>query len=141
MRMSRILCAAMLCAVAACSKSDSDARDGTDTLTVGGASGTAGASGTGGTSGTSGAVATSAANACLTGTWKKQDGDFTKTFTFNADKTGEEVQSRADKRSFTWSLKNENTVHITYTTPGEAKSDWDLQVDCANNRFAAEYSK
>ena len=133
MRSIRFIGVAAICLMAACAKGDKSA----DTTATGAAAGSAAA----GTASGTGTPGSAAASSCLEGTWKKQDGDFTQTFTFNKDGTGEEVQSRSDTRTFKWNLKNENTVHITYTTPGAASTEWDLNVDCSNNKFASLYSK
>ena len=130
MRSVRILGIAAVCLMAACAKGEKSAADSAANASAAStpAAGSAGAS-------------TAAASGCLLGTWKKQDGDFTQTFTFNQDGTGEEVQSRSDTRTFKWTMKNENTVHITYTTQGAANTEWDLNVNCASNKFASLYSK
>ena len=128
MRSIRFIGVAAICLMAACANDDK-------------AVDTAAASAAATASAASGTPASTPASSCIEGTWKKQDGDFTQTFTFNSDGTGQEVQSRSDTRTFKWNLKNENTVHITYTTQGSAATEWDLNVDCANNRFASLYSK
>ena len=147
MRGIRIITVAAVCMLAACAKDDKSAADTATTSAA--AAGTAGTAGAPGTAGSTGAAAgqaaagtgLTAANNCLLGTWNNKEAGFTKTFTFNEDGTGQEVQSRSDTRSFTWSMKNENTVHVTYTTQGAAQTEWDLNIDCKNNRFASLYTK
>jgi hypothetical protein len=133
MRSIRILSVALVCIAAACSKSDKSAdakADSAAALANAPATGAPGAPG-----------AVFAANSCVEGTWKKQDGTFTQTITFNPDKTGEEVHSRDDKRTFAWTVKNDTTVEIAYTTAGSAKSDWNVTVDCKNNRLTNGFAK
>ena len=147
MRSIRILSVALVCVAAACSKSDNDATDSATAANAAAANASANAGGTAGTAGTAGganAGATAgaanagpfAAEACVVGTWKKKDGTFTQTMDFKADKTGEEVQSRDDKRTFEWKVKNDSIVEIHYTTNAAAKSDWDVSVDCKNNKLS-----
>lgn len=132
MRSIRFLSVALICVAAACAKSDkSDATDSANAMA--GASANSAATGTG--TGAAGSTAF-AADGCVQGTWKKQDGSFTQTITFNADKKGEEVQSRDDKRTFEWTVKNDTTVAIHYTTAASAKSDWNVTVDCSKNRLS-----
>lgn len=130
MRSIRILSIALVCVAAACSKSDksAEATDSANALANAGAAGTA--------AGTTAGTTAFAADGCVQGTWKKKDGTFTQTITFNADKTGEEVQSRDDKRTFEWTVKNDTTVEIHYTTAASAKSDWNVTLDCARNRLS-----
>ena len=134
MRSIRILSVALVCLVAACAKSDESA-DATDSATA-----AASASAANANAGAANASAPSpgpfAAESCIAGVWKKKDGTFTQTMTFNADKTGEEVQSRQDKRTFEWKVKNDSIVEIHYTTAGSQKSDWDVSVDCQNNKLS-----
>ena len=131
MRSIRILSVALLCIAAACSKSDKSAEATADSAAALANAPATGAPGAG----------VLAANSCVEGTWKKQDGTFTQTITFNADKTGEEVHSRDDKRTFAWTVKNDTTVEIAYTTAGSAKSDWNVTVDCKNNRLTNGFAK
>ena len=145
MRSMRILSVVLVCVAAACSKSDKDVTDSATAANAAAANASANAGGTaGGTAGAANAGANAgatnagpfAAEACVVGTWKKKDGTFTQTMDFRADKTGEEVQSRDDKRTFEWKVKNDSIVEIHYTTNAAAKSDWDVSVDCKNNKLS-----
>lgn len=143
MRSIRFLSVALVCVVAACSKSDTDATDSATAANAAAANASANAGATAGpNAGATGANASAtatgpfAAEACVVGTWKKKDGTFTQTMDFKADKTGEEVQSRDDKRTFEWKVKNDSIVEIHYTTNAAAKSDWDVSVDCKNNKLS-----
>jgi hypothetical protein len=149
MRTTRILSVALICVAAACAKSDKDAAtDSANAMAA--ASANAGATGTGaagsGAAGTNAAgtnaAGTSAAgttvfaaNSCIEGTWKKKDGAFTQTLTFNPGNKGEEVQSRDDKRTFEWGVKNDSTVEIHYTMKNAKNSDWNVTVDCSKGRL------
>ena len=140
MRSIQILSVALICVAAACAKSDKDdATDSANAMAAGsGAAGTAatGAAGTGAAGTGAAATPVFAASSCVEGTWKKKDGTFTQTISFNPDKTGEEVQSRDDKRTFEWKVTNDTTVEIHYTTKSSAKSDWNVTLDCAKNRLS-----
>ena len=137
MRSIRILSVALICVAAACAKSDKDAA--TDSANAMAAA-SANAAGTGSAAntpaGTGAATAVVPASSCLEGTWKKQDGTFTQTLTFNANNKGEEVQSRDDKRTFEWGIKNDTTVEIHYTMKNAKNSDWNVTVDCSKNRLS-----
>ena len=140
MRSIRILSVALVCVAAACSKSDKDASDSAAAAanaSAANASANAGASAANTPAG-SGTAATAVvpAASCLEGTWKKQDGTFTQTLTFNPNNKGEEVQSRDDKRTFEWGVKNDTTVEIHYTMKNAKNSDWNVTVDCAHNRLS-----
>ena len=83
---------------------------------------------------------TSGPTDCLVGTWSFTENNFTKTFTFDANKTGVEVQAADDIRNFTWSIKNGDPV-IVYN--GES-NEWTLNLDCEKNEleiFMAVYKK
>jgi hypothetical protein len=136
MRSIRILSVALVCVAAACSKSDKD--DATDSANAMSAAASANAAGKAAPATTPAATATPvvAAGTCLQGTWKKKDGTFTQTLTFNPNNKGQEVQSRDDKRSFEWGIKNDTTVEIHYTMKNAKNSDWNVTVDCSNNRLS-----
>jgi len=63
---------------------------------------------------------------CLVGLWSVTESNFTKTFNFNSDKTGIEVQSASDKRDFTWQMKDGLPI-VKYN--GEP-TEWKLVLDC-----------
>ena len=145
MRSIQILSVALICVAAACAKSDKD--DATDSANaMAAASANAAATGTGaagsGAAGTNAAGTSAAttpvyaASSCIEGTWKKKDGTFTQTLTFNPGNTGEEVQSRDDKRTFEWGVKNDSTVEVHYTMKNAKNSDWNVTVDCSKNRLS-----
>jgi len=64
---------------------------------------------------------------CLIGTWGHTENGFEMTFTFNEDKTGQEVYSATDVRKFTWTYKEGNPT-IIYD--GES-TEWSFGLDCA----------
>jgi hypothetical protein len=64
---------------------------------------------------------------CLIGTWGYVENGFEMTFTFNADKTGQEVYSASDVRHFTWTYK-EGVPTIIYD--GET-TEWQFGLDCS----------
>jgi hypothetical protein len=64
---------------------------------------------------------------CLIGTWGYVENGFEMTFTFNEDKTGQEVYSASDTRSFTWTYKDGNPT-IIYN--GET-TEWPFALDCS----------
>lgn len=63
---------------------------------------------------------------CLIGTWGYVENGFEMTFTFNEDKTGQEVYSASDVRQFKWSYKDGNPT-IVYD--GET-TEWSFGLDC-----------
>jgi hypothetical protein len=76
-------------------------------------------------------TATGTGESCLVGVWTMEEDGVTKSFTFNADHTGEEIESPPEVRHFTWSLTDAETVHIVYPEDGDTmRSEWDLDVDC-----------
>jgi hypothetical protein len=90
-------------------------------------------------------VRTGASAQCLVGTWAMEEAGVARSFTFNADHTGEEIQSPTEVRPFAWSLEDEETVRIIYTAHGDVQSsEWDLELSCAENRlsfYGADYSR
>jgi hypothetical protein len=77
---------------------------------------------------------------CLVGEWYFEEGGFKKTFTFNNDKTGVEVQAADDVRNFTWSIKNDQPI-IVYVNE---TNEWAFNLDCEKNQltiFMAVYKK
>lgn len=91
------------------------------------------------------AAAAPANEDCVVGTWSMTEDGFTKKFTFNADKTGEEVYSATETRPLTWSVKEAGKVHIVYTPHDNvAESQWDLGVNCAAKElsfFGAKFTR
>ena len=85
------------------------------------------------------------AGSCTEGTWEMVENGATKSFTFRADKTGEEISTPPDASPLTWSMKDDKTVHIVYTAQGDVQStEWDLNVDCQANTlsfYGATYKK
>ena len=63
---------------------------------------------------------------CLTGTWGHIENNNEMTFTFNEDKSGKEVYSADDIRSFSWTMKDGNPA-IVYD--GET-NEWQFTLDC-----------
>jgi hypothetical protein len=82
---------------------------------------------------------------CLVGAWTMEEAGVTRSFTFNANHTGEEVQSPEEIRPFSWSLEDDETVRIIYTAHGDVQSsEWDLELDCTAGRlsfYGAHYTK
>lgn len=77
---------------------------------------------------------------CLLGTWYFTENNFQKSFTFNDDSTGVEVQAANDIRNFTWTMKDNQPV-IVYV--GETP-EWTFSLDCDKNElsiFGAVYKK
>jgi len=77
---------------------------------------------------------------CVVGEWYLNEGSFKKTFTFNTDKTGVEVQAADDIRNFTWVIKNDQPV-IVYN--GDT-TEWAFSLDCEKVElviFMAVYKK
>jgi len=68
---------------------------------------------------------------CLIGTWGYVENDFEMTFTFNEDKTGQEIYRPDDIRPFTWTYKNGNPV-IVYQ--GQT-NEWEFSLDCSTNEL------
>ena len=68
---------------------------------------------------------------CIVGVWKFTENNFVKSFTFNEDKTGVEVQAADDIRNFTWTMKNDHPV-IVYV--GES-IEWTFDLDCDKNEL------
>lgn len=65
---------------------------------------------------------------CLIGTWSLIENDAEKTFTFNADSTGNEVYSAEEIRPFKWSYQEGNPV-IVYDNE---TNEWKFELDCEN---------
>ena len=90
-------------------------------------------------------TAASAGDECVLGTYSMVEGGFTRSFTFNADRSGQEVQSASDIRALMWELKDPQTIHISYPAQGDAvESQWDLGFDCAQQTVSwggAKYVK
>jgi molybdenum cofactor biosynthesis enzyme MoaA len=68
------------------------------------------------------------------------ENNFTKSFTFNANNTGTEVQAADDVRSFTWSIKDgkPTVVYVNELT------EWQFTLSCESNRltvFGLVYTK
>jgi hypothetical protein len=82
---------------------------------------------------------------CLVGMWTMEENGVTRSFTFNENHTGEEVQSPDEIRPFSWTLEDDETVRIIYTAHGDVQSsEWDLELDCAANRlsfYGAQYTR
>ncbi|HNX65506.1 MAG TPA: hypothetical protein PKH02_01415 [Bacteroidales bacterium] len=64
---------------------------------------------------------------CLIGTWGYVENGFEMTFTFNEDKTGQEISSPTDTHHFTWTYKEGNPT-IIYD--GET-TEWSFGLDCS----------
>lgn len=90
-------------------------------------------------------AAAAASDGCLLGEWTMEEHGVTKSFTFRADQTGEEIESPPEVRHFTWSLTDPQTVHIVYPEEGDnMRSEWDLDVDCAAGEvrfYGAKYRR
>ncbi|MFW6369941.1 MAG: hypothetical protein ACOC10_01910 [Bacteroidota bacterium] len=71
------------------------------------------------------------ATECLPGTWEFVEDNFTKSFTFNADHTGIEVQAANDVRNFTWEVKKNKPVIIYVNETNE----WEFDLDCEKNEL------
>ena len=102
----------------------------------------------GGTSASSGSAAAAPTASkpggdCIVGTYEKEDVGKMKTFTFNADKTGIDVPEPGKPGSkFTWSLKDEHTVHISYPKEGDSMGgEFDMQFNCENETFDMLFKK
>jgi hypothetical protein len=78
---------------------------------------------------------------CLVGTYERDDAGVTKKMIFNADKTG--VDDKGDEKSnFTWSLKDDKTVHVKYLAEGDSVGgEFDMPFNCANETFYTLYKK
>ena len=85
--------------------------------------------------GAKGEPAAASDESCLLGKWVATEGTIEKSFTFNADKTGQEVQSPSDIRPLNWS-KNGRKLHIIYLPHGDTvKSEWDLDYKCSEKEL------
>ena len=83
-----------------------------------------------------GQVAAAGGADCLVGRWSMVEGGVSRSFTFKADKTGEEVYSPTDVRPLTWAITDARTVHVVYLPHGDTmKSEFDLGYDCAAKTF------
>jgi hypothetical protein len=131
MRFPKAAAAAGLCLFAACAGSDA----ANDNAAIAADSQAAAA----------GDAAAVGAESCVVGTYSMVEGGFTKTFTFNADRSGQEVQAESDVRPFTWELKDSETLHIVYPSQGDVVgSEWDLGFNCAERAVTwggARYSR
>jgi hypothetical protein len=82
---------------------------------------------------------------CLEGKWTMTENGVTRAFVFNADKSGNEEFTASDIRPFTWSLKDDKTVHIVYTAHGDVQSTaYDLSLNCDQKTisyYGAVYKK
>jgi ABC-type Fe3+-hydroxamate transport system substrate-binding protein len=82
---------------------------------------------------------------CVEGRWTMTENGTTRAFVFNADKSGKEEFTATDIRPFTWSLKDEKTVHIVYTAHGDVQSTaYDLSLNCDQKTisyYGAVYKK
>ena len=82
---------------------------------------------------------------CVEGKWTMTENGVTRAFVFNADKSGNEEYTASDIRPFTWSLKDDKTVHIVYTAHGDVQSTaYDLSLNCDQKTisyYGAVYKK
>ena len=82
---------------------------------------------------------------CVEGRWTMTENGVTRAFVFNADKSGQEELTPKDINPFTWSLKDEKTVHIVYTAHGDVQSTaYDLSLNCEQKTisyYGAVYKK
>jgi hypothetical protein len=98
-------------------------------------------------SGGSAAPATGGAKAapggdCLVGTYEHDDAGKIKKMIFNADKTGADDKGDGTSSKFTWSLKDDKTVHIVYPAEGDSVGgEFDMPFNCANGTFYTLYKK
>lgn len=73
------------------------------------------------------------ASDCLVGVWTAKEQGRTRTLTFRADHTGEDVPAAGHVRRFLWREGNMGRVRLCYPEEGDApRSEWELQVDCAS---------
>jgi hypothetical protein len=73
---------------------------------------------------------------CLLGKWVATEGGMEKSFTFNPDKTGTEVQSPTDIRPLNWSQRGKK-LHIVYPAHGDSiKTEWDIDYRCSRNELS-----
>jgi hypothetical protein len=81
-------------------------------------------------------LASASDGSCLAGKWAATEAGFTKSFTFNSDGTGIEVQSASDTRNFTWTDNGKN-IHIVYPAHGDdVKTEWDLgKPNCPKQEY------
>ena len=80
---------------------------------------------------------------CIVGTYEKEDVGKMKQFIFNADKSGADIpEPGKPPNKFTWSLKDEHTVHISYPKEGDSMGgEFDMQFNCANETFDMLFKK
>jgi len=107
--------------------------------------------GAGDTSAATASSASPAANAsargtgCLVGTWTQPSPSYSPSFTFNADGTGQEVQSKGSGGGtvrFNWAAKGTDKVAITYVAEGNTQSaSYDMPINCENGTFGNMYKK
>ena len=93
----------------------------------------------------SAAPSSGAGTGCVEGRWTMTENGVTRAFVFNADKSGKEEYTASDIRPFTWSLKDDKTVHIVYTAHGDVQSTaYDLSLNCDQKTisyYGAVYKK
>lgn len=93
----------------------------------------------------SAASSSSSDASCVEGRWTFTENGTTRAFVFNADKSGKEEYTASDIRPFTWSLKDDKTVHIVYTAQGDVQSTaYDLSLNCDQKTisyYGAVYKK
>jgi hypothetical protein len=66
---------------------------------------------------------------CLNGKWTVMADNVEKSFTFNDDHTGQEVNTPDDIRQFKWEQKDSKQVAILYAEDPSNK-EWTLNLDC-----------
>lgn len=75
---------------------------------------------------------------CVVVTYTMVGAGVTRSFTFNADMTGQEVHTPDDIRPLSWSLRDAETIHIIYPAQGDnLESQWDLGFNCAEKYVAS----
>jgi len=90
-----------------------------------------------------GTAPASAAGDCLVGTYELTDLGKLNQMIFNADKTGVDSKEDGKKQDkFTWSLKDDHTVHMVYPREGDSVGgQFDMPFNCADGTFYTLYKK
>ena len=74
---------------------------------------------------------------CIVGEYWWDDNGAKRGFVFNADKSGKEIyEVGKDERPLTWSIKDDKTVHLSYTkSENNAGGEFDQPYNCAAGTF------